>query len=82
MRTVNSNYIKQAYSLLKSRGAALSNKRLRRLAYLDIHQSNYKLFSLYTRYKKIINSDAVNNQTIAIVIVIGIIVSAFLFLIT
>jgi|TARA_B100002051_G_C16118292_1_gene338591 hypothetical protein len=82
MRTVNSNYIKQANSLLKDKGAALSNRRLRRLAYLDIHQSNYRLFSLYTSYKKIMNSDAANNQTIAIIIVIGIIVSVILFLIT
>ena len=82
MRIVNSNYIKQAYQLLRNNGKYLSNKRLRRLAYLDVHQYNYKLYLLYMDYKKIMNSDAANNQTIAIVIVIGLMVAAAVFLIT
>ena len=82
MRIVNFNYIKQAYELLRAHGRYLSNKRLRRLAYLDVHQYNYKLYLLYLDYKKIMNSDAANNQTIAIVIVVGLMVAAAVFLIT
>ena len=82
MRIVNFNYIKQAYELLRTNGKYPSNKRLRRLAYLDVHQYNYKLYLLYMDYKRIMNSEAANNQTIAIVIVIGLIVSAVVFLIT
>ena len=69
MRTVNFNYIRQAYGLLRNNGRFLSNRRLRRLAYLDVHQNNYKLYLLYMDYKKVMNSDAANNQTIAIVII-------------
>ena len=82
MRTVNFNYIRQAYGLLRNNGRFLSNRRLRRLAYLDVHQNNFKLYLLYLDYKKIMNSDAANNQTIAIVIVVAIIVSAAVFLIS
>ena len=82
MRIVNFNYIKQAYLLLKDNGKYLSNKRLRRLAYLDVHQYNYKLYLLYLDYKKAMNSDAANNQTIAIVIVVGLIAAAAVFLTT
>ena len=82
MRIVNFNYIQQAYELLRNNGKYLSNRRLRRLAYLDVHQNNYKLYLLYIDYKKIMNSDAANNQTIAIVIVIGLMVAAAVFLIT
>ena len=82
MRIVNSNYIKQAYLLLRNNGKYLSNKRLRRLAYLDVHQYNYKLYLLYLDYKKIMNSDAANNQTIAIVIVVGLMLAAAVFLTT
>ena len=82
MRIVNFNYIKQAYLLLKDNGKYLSNKSLRRLAYLDVHQYNYKLYLLYLDYKKIMNSDAANTQTIAIVIVVGLMVAAAVFLIT
>ena len=82
MRIVNFNYIKQAYALLRDSGKYLSNRRLRRLAYMDVHQNNYKLYLLYMDYKKIMNSDAANNQTIAIVIVIGLMVAAAVFLIT
>ena len=82
MRVVNFNYIKQAYGLLRDNGKYLSNRRLRRLAYLDVHQNSYKLYLLYMDYKKIMNSDAVNNQTIAIVIVVGLMVAAAIFLAT
>ena len=82
MRIVNFNYIQQAYELLRNNGKYLSNRRLRRLAYLDVHQNNCKLYLLYIDYKKIMNSDAANNQTIAIVIVIGLMVAAAVFLIT
>ena len=82
MRIVNFNYIQQAYELLRNNGKYLSNRRLRRLAYLDVHQNNYKLYLLYIDYKKIMNSDAANNQTIAIVIVVGLMVAAGIFLIT
>ena len=82
MRIVNFNYIQQASELLRNNGKYLSNRRLRRLAYLDVHQNNYKLYLLYIAYKKIMNSDAANNQTIAIVIVVGLMVAAAVFLIT
>ena len=82
MRIVNFNYIQQAYELLRNNGKYLSNRRLRRLAYLDVHQNNYKLYLLYIDYKKIMNSDAANNQTIAIVIVVGLMVATGIFLIT
>ena len=52
------------------------------MAYLDVHQNNYTLYLLYIDYKKIMNSDAANNQTIAIVIVVGLMVAAAVFLIT
>ena len=82
MRIVNSNYIKQAHQLLRNNDKYLSNKRLRRLAYLDVHQNSYKLYLLYMDYKKIMNSDAANNQTIAIVIVIGLMIAAAIFVAT
>ena len=82
MRTVNFNYIRQAYGLLRNNSKFLSNRRLRRLAYLDVHQNSYKLYLLYMDYKKIMNSEAANNQTIAIVIVVGLMLAAFVFLIT
>ena len=82
MRIVNFNYIKQAYLLLKDNGKYLSNRRLRRLAYLDVHQNSYKLYLLYMDYKKIMNSDAANNQTIAIVIVVTLMGAAAIYLAT
>ena len=82
MRIVNFNYLNQAYLLLKDSGLVLSNKRLRRCAYLDVHQTNYKSYELYNSYKKVVNSDAANNQTIAIVIVLGLIIAASIFLFT
>ena len=82
MRIVNYNYLNQAYLLLKDSGIVLSNKRLRRCAYLDVHQTNYKSYELYNSYKKVVNSDAANNQTIAIIIVLGLIIAASIFLFT
>ena len=82
MRIVNFNYIKQAYGLLRDNGKYLSNRRLRRLAYLDVHQNSYKLYLLYMDYKKIMNSDAANNQTIAIVIVVTLMGAAAIYLAT
>ena len=82
MRIVNFNYLNQAYLLLKDSGLVLSNKRLRRCAYLDVHQTNYKSYELYNSYKKVVNSDAANTQTIAIIIVLGLIIAASIFLFT
>ena len=82
MRSVNFKYLTQAYDLLNKQGISISNRRLRRLAYLDVHQSNYRSLALYATYKKIVNSDAANNQTIAIVLVIGLMIAATVFLIT
>ena len=53
MRVVNFNYLKEAYGLLQANGTRLSNKRLRRMAYLDVHHSNYTTYTLYNSYKKI-----------------------------
>ena len=61
MRNVNNTYLNQARVILNDKKINVSNKRLRRLAYLDVHQLNYKLFSLYNIYKKIILFD---NQTV------------------
>ena len=82
MRIVNFNYIKQASILLRDKGRVLSNKRLRRLAYLDVLTNNYKLYLLYMDYKKIMSNEASNNQTIAIVIVVGLMITIALFFIT
>ena len=81
MRIVNFNYIKQASILLRDKGRFLSNKRLRRLAYLDVLTNNYKLYLLYMDYKKIMSNEASNNQTIAIVIVVGLMITVALFFI-
>tara|TARA_B100000035_G_scaffold278218_1_gene257018 strand:+ start:1240 stop:1488 length:249 start_codon:yes stop_codon:yes gene_type:complete len=82
MRIVNFKYITEASELLRKNGDFLSNRRLRRLAYLDVHMNNYKSYSLYMNYKKIMNNDAANNQTIAIVIVVGLMIAVALFFIT
>ena len=82
MRIVNFNYIKQASILLRDKGRFLSNKRLRRLAYLDVLTNNYKLYLHYMDYKKIMSNEASNNQTIAIVIVVGLMITVALFFIT
>ena len=80
MRIVNFDYLREAYGLLNDSGTKLSNKRLRRLAYLDVHQNNYTSYKLYNDYKKIVNSDAANNQLMVLVIVTGLITATMLFI--
>jgi|TARA_B100001540_G_scaffold195281_1_gene172035 hypothetical protein len=72
MRNVNNTYLNQARVILNDKKINVSNKRLRRLAYLDVHQLNYKLFSLYNIYKKIITKDAANNQIVVLFIALAI----------
>ena len=72
MRNVNNTYLCQAKIILNNKKINLSHKRLRRLAYIDVHQLNYNLFSLYNSYKKIITSDASNNQIIVLFIALAI----------
>ncbi len=72
MRNVNNTYLNQARVILNDKKINVSNKRLRRLAYLDVHQLNYKLFSLYNIYKKIITKDAANNQIVVLLIALTI----------
>ena len=72
MRNVNNTYLNQAKVILNDNKINVSNKRLRRLAYLDVHQLNYKLFSLYNIYKKIITKDAANNQIVVLLIALTI----------
>ena len=57
MRNVSFGYLKEAYKLLDASGSKLSNRRLRRMAYLDVHQNNYTAYELYNGYKKIVKSD-------------------------
>ena len=80
MRSVNYQYIQQAHGILKANLVPISNRRLRRLAYFDVYFQNYKQLSLYNRYKKIINSDASNNQMITLAVVL-IIFSALIIII-
>ena len=79
MRIVNFIYLKEVHNLLVESQLSLSNKRLRRLAYLDVHQNNYTSFELYNGFKKIVNRDAANNQLIVLMIVIGLLVASGLF---
>ena len=72
MRNVNNTYLNQVKVILNDKKINVSNKRLRRLAYLDVHQLNYKLFSLYNIYKKIITKDAANNQIVVLFIALAI----------
>ena len=82
MRNVNNTYLNQARVILNDNKINVSNKRLRRLAYLDVHQLNYKLFSLYNIYKKIITKDAANNQIVVLFIALTILFTlAYLLLI-
>ncbi len=81
MRSVNHQYIQEVHDILNKSHMPLSNKRLRRLAYFDVHFQNYKQFDLYNRYKKIVNSDASNNQMMTLAIVL-IILSALIIIIT
>ena len=70
MRTVNYQYIQQAHDILNKKNMPLSSRRLRRLAYFDVYLQQYKQFDLYNRYKKIVNSDASNNQMITLAVVL------------
>ena len=72
MRNVNNTYLCQAKIILNNKKINLSHKRLRRLAYIDVYQLNYNLFSLYNSYKKIITSDASNNQIVVLFIALAI----------
>ena len=82
MRNVNNTYLNQARVILNDKKINVSNKRLRRLAYLDVHQLNYKIFSLYNIYKKIITKDAANNQIVVLFIALTILFTlAYLLLI-
>lgn len=82
MRNVNNTYLNQARVILNDKKINVSNKRLRRLAYLDVHQLNYKLFSLYNIYKKIITKDAANNKIVVLFIALTILFTlAYLLLI-
>lgn len=82
MRIVSFDYLKEAYGLLNANGTKVSNKRLRRMAYLDVHQNNYTAYEFYNSYKKIVNSEAANNQLMVLVIVIGLITAVMLFIFT
>ncbi len=81
MRSVNYKYIIQVHDILNKSNMPLSSKRLRRLAYFDVYLQNYKQFDLYNRYKKIVNSDASNNQKITLGVVL-IIFSALIIIIS
>ena len=81
MRSVNHQYIQQAYGILKANLMPLSNRRLRRLAYFDVYFQNYTQLDLYNRYKKFVNSDASYNQMITLAIVL-IIFSALIIIIS
>jgi hypothetical protein len=82
MRIVSFDYLKEAYGLLSANGTKVSNKRLRRMAYLDVHMNNYTTYELYNNYKKIVNSEAANNQLMVLIIVIGLITAVMLFIFT
>lgn len=82
MRIVNFDYHKEAYVLMKLGGIYLSNRRLRRLTYLDVHQVNYTLYKLYNDYKKTVNSDAANNQLMVLFIVIALMTATLLLVFT
>lgn len=81
MRVVSIHYLREANKLLKEKKHVLSNKRLRRLAYLDVYQNHYQLYGLYNNYKRIVNSDAANNQLMVLLIVVGLISAVALFFI-
>ncbi len=81
MRSVNHQYIQEAYIILTANLMSISNRRLRRLAYFDVYFQNYTQLDLYNRYKKIINSDASKNQMITLAVVL-IIFSALIIIVT
>lgn len=80
MRIVNYSYLREAYKLLEGKSTRLSNKRLRRMAYLDVYNNNYTYFQLYNDYKKVVNSEAANNQLMVLIIVISLITATMIFL--
>jgi hypothetical protein len=80
MRSVSNTYLIQASDVLCKQNLYLSHRRLRRLAYLDVYLQSYKQFSLYNKYKSLVNNDASKNQTLVLGIVVAII-SSLLFLI-
>ena len=82
MRNVSFEYLNEVHKLIDASGSKLSNKRLRRMAYVDVHQNNYTAYELYNGYKKIVNSDAANNQLMVLVIVVGLITAVMLFIFT
>jgi hypothetical protein len=82
MRIVSFDYLKEAYGLLNASSTNVSNKRLRRMAYLDVHQNNYTAYELYNSYKKIVNSEAANNQLMVLIIVISLITAVIVFFIS
>ena len=82
MRNVSFYYLREAYRLLNANGIKPSNKRLRRMAYLDVHQNNYTSYELYNNYKRVVNSEAANNQLMVLVIVVGLITATMLFIFT
>ena len=82
MRNVSFDYLKEAYGLLNASSTNVSNKRLRRMAYLDVHQNNYTAYELYNSYKKIVNSEAANNQLMVLIIVISLITAVIVFFIS
>lgn len=82
MRNVSFDYLKEAYGLLNASSTTVSNKRLRRMAYLDVHQNNYTAYELYNSYKKIVNSEAANNQLMVLIIVISLITAVIVFFIS
>ncbi len=81
MRLVNYKYINQVHEILNQHSLNLSNRRLRRLANLDVYLQSYNQFDLYNQYKKIVNSDASNNQMITLAVVL-LIFSALIIIIT
>ena len=49
MRSVNHQYIQEVQDILNKSQIPMSNKRLRRLAYFDVHFQSYKQFDLYNK---------------------------------
>ena len=82
MRNVSFGYLREAYGLLNANGIRPSKKRLRRMAYLDVHLNNYTSYELYNNYKRVVNSEAANNQLMVLVIVVGLITASMLFIFT
>ena len=80
MRVINYTYLRETHSLMKVSGVELSNKRLRRMAYIAVHQNNYTMYRLYNEYKKIVNSEAANNQLMVLIIVISLITAVMFFI--